>query len=103
MGYRKNSFLDCTGEFTLMTPSEVAGFSGLRGVLNSVRIIECDPMRTVVEALVKYHHLQMVMRYYIPVKGNGFSITLKVYWDEQDRMLKMQVTTPFRMAIAWVK
>jgi len=79
-----------------MTPSEAAGFSGIKGTLNPVRIIEQGPVRTVVEALLKYHHSKMVIRYYIPFKGDGFSITLTVYWDEKDLMLKMQVPTPFK-------
>ena len=95
-GIGKKSFLDCAGEFTLMTPSEAAGFSGIKGTLNPVRIIEQGPVRTVVEALLKYHHSKMVIRYYIPFKGDGFSITLTVYWDEKDLMLKMQVPTPFK-------
>ncbi|MDP8240527.1 MAG: glycoside hydrolase family 38 C-terminal domain-containing protein [Candidatus Hatepunaea meridiana] len=96
-GMKVRSFRDVIGAFTLMTEKEAAEFAGIdRPELKPAHIIEDGPIRTVVEALFKYNHSSLCLRYKIPKRGNEMEIEVRVYWMEKDKMLKLSVPTCFQ-------
>lgn len=95
-GMKVRSFRNVLGSFTLMSRKEAARFAGVSGSeLDPVRIIEDGPVRTVVEALFKYNHSSICLRYMIPKKGSELGVEVRVFWAVKDRMLKLSVPTAF--------
>ena len=95
-GMKVRSFRDVEAEFTLMSDRESATFAGVDDPeLAPVRIIEDGPVRTIIEALFKYHHSTACVRYKIPKSGSEIEIEIRVYWNEKDRMLKLSIPTQF--------
>lgn len=95
-GMNVRAFRNILGSFALMTEEEAAGWAGVSGSkLAPVRIIEDGPVRTVVEALLKYNHSAICQRYKIPKKGSELEVEIRVLWNEKDRMLKLSVPTVF--------
>jgi len=93
-GMRVHSFRREAGRFTLMRPEEGARFSGLEDkVIDSVRIIEEGPVRTVVEAVFHYGDSFLCQRYFVPKKGCELEVELRVFWNEKRRFLKLSVPT----------
>ncbi|MDD4645810.1 MAG: glycoside hydrolase family 38 C-terminal domain-containing protein [Bacteroidales bacterium] len=88
-GMKVNSFRDPAGSFRLMSPSETAGFAGTQGPVEPVRIIEDGPVRVVVEGLFRYQVSTAVVRYLIPKQGAEVEISVRIFWMEKDKMLKM--------------
>lgn len=96
-GMKVRAFRNLEGIFSLMSGEESARFAGVsRPHLDPVRIIEEGPIRTIVEALFKYNHSSLCMRYKIPKEGSEIEVEVRVYWQEKDRMLKLSLPTPFR-------
>ncbi|MHB9132920.1 MAG: glycoside hydrolase family 38 N-terminal domain-containing protein [Armatimonadota bacterium] len=81
------------GYFRLLSPRNAASFAGLSDMLPPVRVIEDGPVRTVVEALFGYGDSTLCQRYYIPKYGTELSVETRVYWNEKDRMLKLELPT----------
>ena len=80
--------------FALLTEYEGSEFSGLaRRVGPSVRVIEDGEVRTVVEALFGWHDSKAYQRYILPKKGTSFEIETGVYWNERNRLLKLEIPT----------
>lgn len=95
-GMTVRGFRNLRGKFTLMSKEESARFAGVSSSeLEPVRIVEDGPVRTMVEALFKYKHSSVCMRYKIPKKGSEFEIELRVFWNEKNQMLKFSVPTNF--------
>ncbi|MBT3233683.1 MAG: alpha-mannosidase [Calditrichaeota bacterium] len=93
-GMKVRSFRNVKGTFTLMNVRDSATFAGLTiPRLEPVHIIEDGPVRTIVEALFKYNHSSLCIRYIIPKSGSEIEINLKVYWLEKDKMLKLSIPT----------
>jgi alpha-mannosidase len=93
-GMKVRSFRDVAGRFELMTPEEAAAYSGSPlKELHPVRIVEDGPVRLVVEALFHYERSYACVHYTIPRQEEGFGMTIRVYWNEKDRMLKLAVPT----------
>lgn len=91
-GMLSHSFRDVEGSFRLMSDEEGTKFSGVRaGILPSVRVIEDGDVRVVVEALLEYGRSVICQRYMLPKKGTEIEVHTRVYWNEKDRMLKLQV------------
>jgi len=88
-GMKVDSFREAGGRFKLMNPSETAGFAGTQGPIEPVRIIESGPVRTVVEALFRYNGSSAAVRYFIPKEGTEVEISVRVFWNEKDKMLKI--------------
>ncbi len=96
-GMKVQAFRDVVGRFDLMTPSQAASFAGSRlHTAAPVRIVEDGPVRTTVEALFRYGGSAACVHYLVPKRGRTFDISIRVYWNEKDRMLKLSVPTPFR-------
>jgi len=95
-GMKVNAFRDLEGAFTLLSEEESARFAGV-GVprLAPVRVIEDGPVRKTVEALFGYNESRAVLRYTLPTGSDELEISVRVYWLEKDRMLKLSIPTPF--------
>ncbi len=99
-GMRMSSFSDIAGDFRLMNEKESAAFAGIAGEkLKPVRIIEDGAIRTVVEALFKYNHSAICVRYKIPKEGAEIEIEADVHWNEKDKMLKLAVPKSLKKPI----
>jgi alpha-mannosidase len=77
-----------------MPPEEGSRFSGLDAAnLPSVSVIEDGAVRTVVEALFSWGDSFICQQYKLPKQGSEIEISLRVWWNEKDRMLKLLVPT----------
>ncbi len=95
-GMKVNAFSSIKGSFRLLSEEESARFAGVAVPrLAPVRVIEDGPVRTTVEALLGYRDSKMVLRYSLPKEGDDLEISVRVYWLEKDRMLKLSVPTQF--------
>ncbi len=93
-GMKVNSFRNIAGEFSIMTNSESAIFSGIKEKdLPPVRIIEDGDIRTIIESVFKYKQSTACLRYIVPKEGNEIGIDLRIYMMEKDKMLKLSVPT----------
>ncbi|MDF2921723.1 MAG: alpha-mannosidase [Paenibacillaceae bacterium] len=79
--------------FTLMDQEEGSAFSGVKGLLPSVRVVEDGEVRTVIEAVFRYNHSYICQTYKLPKQGTELEVQLRVYWNEKDKMLKLSVPT----------
>ncbi len=95
-GMKVRAFRNVLGNFALMSSKEAARFAGVSlPKLEPIRVIEDGSVRTVVEALFKFGHSALCLRYKIPKQGNEIELELRVLWQEKDRMLKLSVPTAF--------
>ena len=90
------SFPKEEGRFRLMDKEEGTDFSGVDEELESVRIIETGQVRTIVEALFRYHNSRAVIHYILPKKGWDVELELSVEWMEKGKMLKLEIPTCLR-------
>ena len=96
-GMKVRAFRNVLGSFAPMSDKEAARFAGVSvSKLAPVRVIEEGPVRTVVEALFRYNHSSICLRYKIPKEGSEFEVEVRVFWAEKDRLLKLSVPTVFR-------
>ncbi len=79
------------GRFKLMTPQAGSRFSGIARRIDSVRVIEDGPVRSVIEAVLAYGSSFICQRYKLPKTGTEIEIETRVHWNENDRMLKLAV------------
>ena len=99
-GMTVRSFRSPAGRFRLMSRRAGSLFSGIRGTtLESVRVIEDGPVRSVVEAVLAFEHSFICQRYKLPRRGTELEVETRVYWNEKDRMLKLSIPTPFAEAV----
>lgn len=93
-GMTVDRFRDVAGSFRLMSPEEGTRFSGIRDkTLDSVRIIEDGPVRTVVEALFRYSDSFLIQTYKLPKHGTEIEVHVRIHWNEKSKMLKLSVPT----------
>ena len=93
-GMMVKSFRNVAGRFKLMSKKAGAIYSGLESpAIDSVRVIEDGPVRSVVEALFAYGNSFICQRYKIPKVGAEIELETRVQWNEKDRMLKLAVPT----------
>lgn len=93
-GMSVNSFRDVIGKFKLMSKEKGTAFSGVKGcVIDSVRIIEDGPARSVIEAVFSYGDSFLCQRYKLPKQETEIEVETNVYWNEKDKMLKLSVPT----------
>lgn len=89
-------FRDVAGVFQLMPPAAGTEFSGVRdGVLESVRVIEDGPVRSVIETVFAYHHSFICLIYKLPKQGTEIQLQVRVNWNEKSKMLKLAIPTVF--------
>jgi len=88
------SFTETLDYFRLMTTIEAKKFGCItRSDFDSVRVIEDGNARIVVEAYFKYFDSAAIMTYLIPKEGESIEIKVRVYWNEKEKMLKLQIPT----------
>ncbi|UCG46027.1 MAG: alpha-mannosidase [Phycisphaerales bacterium] len=92
------AFGGVVGRFRLMSKAAGSAFSGLRanapgGQIDSVRVIEDGPVRSVVEAVLAYGDSAICQRYVLPKFGTEIEIRTRVFWNEKTRMLKLSIPT----------
>lgn len=93
-GNRVKEFRNKVGVFELMTPEEGTEFSGITaGTVASVRVIEDGPVRSAVEAVMKFNRSDLYVRYYLPKKGSEIQIDIQVNFQENMKILKFPVIT----------
>lgn len=91
-GMNVKRFDTIAGRFRLMTTAESARFTGIKAkMLAPVRIIEDGAVRMVVEALFKYRQSSICLHYKLPKKGSTVEVAARVFWQEQDSMLKLSI------------
>ncbi len=93
--HKERHFRNTEGFFKLMDKQEAAVFSGILADEHpeSVRAIEDGPVRTIIEAVMKYEHSTLAIRYHLPKKGTQVKVTVTVYWNEKMKMLKLSLPT----------
>ncbi|OHB55032.1 MAG: alpha-mannosidase [Planctomycetes bacterium GWF2_42_9] len=93
------SFRNVCGKFKLMDNKSGSIFSGINNeVINSVRVIEDGPVRSVVESVLSYGKSFICQRYMLPKYGTEIEVELRVLWNEKDSMLKLSVPACFSEA-----
>ena len=95
-GAAQTAYSKIVGRFRLMERGEGTAFSGVtKAPLDSVRIIEDGPVRTVVESVLSYNNSFVVLRYKLPKQGTEIELEVRVYWNEKDKMLKLSIPVAF--------
>ena len=93
-GMMTHSFRKVIGRFRLMSKKAGTEFSAIKsGTIESVRIIEDGPARSVVEAVFAYGKSFICQRYKLPKNGTEIELEIRVSWNEKDKMLKISVPT----------
>ena len=88
------NFGTLAGRFSLMDKTSGSEFSGLSGpAIDSVRVIEDGPVRSVIEAVFAYKKSAICQRYILPKEGTELGIELLVFWNEKTQMLKLSIPT----------
>ena len=96
-GMTTQSYRTVVGRFRLMDSRAGSRFSGLRdSEIDSVRVVEDGPARTVVEAVFSYGSSFICQQYKLPKTGTEIAVQTRVYWNEKQRMLKLSVPTAAR-------
>ena len=91
-GMLVTSFREKIGAFKLMNKEKGTEFSGVNtGTIESVRIIEDGPVRSVVEAVMQYGDSFICQHYKLPKQGTQIEVETRVHWHEKDKMLKLSV------------
>lgn len=92
-GMHVASFPERIGSFTLLTQEEGSRFSGVDGIIPSVRCIESGPVRIVIESVLGYNKSRAVIRYTMSRFSAELKIDIRVQWMEIQRMLKLGLNT----------
>jgi len=85
-------FNQVDGTFRLSSPTECARFCGVKKkTLAPVRVIEDGEVRTVIEAIFSFGTSRICRQYIIPKDGSEFEVTTRVFWNEKNRFLKLNI------------
>lgn len=80
------------GKFRKASQQQTAQWCGSdKSRLDAVRVIEDGEVRTVIESILKYNNSMIVIQYMLPKQGTEFSVNLRVFWAEKDRVLKLAI------------
>ena len=82
------------GSFTLLSASETAAFLCTDRAVEPVHVIEQGDVRTVVEAVFGYGGSYAVVHYLFSKTG-GMELTIRVQWQEKQKLLKLRVPAAF--------
>ncbi len=94
-GMTVTSFAKLAGKFKLLSRQAGSKFSGLKTMVDSVRIIEDGPVRSVVEVVMGFEESFICQRYKLPKAGTEIEIELDVLWNQKDQMLKFSVPVSY--------
>jgi alpha-mannosidase len=91
-GMIHNKFQTIDGTFIPMTKEELDNICDYRNPgMGALAIIENGPVRTVFESHFIYGNSSVIMYYYLPKKGTEWKISIRVFWNEHEKMLKLVV------------
>ena len=91
-GMRIARFGKTVGTFKLLSRQAGTKFSGIeKTIINSVRIIEDGPVRTVVEAVFGFEESFICQRYKLPKSGSEMEVETRVFWNQKNRLLKLAI------------
>jgi alpha-mannosidase len=80
------------GVFKLSNPSECAKFCGIqRKTLDPARVIEDGEVRTILESVLSFRTSRICQQYIIPKIGTEFEVITRVFWNEKNRFLKLNI------------
>ena len=82
--------------FRLMTAKESAAFLNAAGEISPLRIVEEGETCVIVEGFYRYHYSSIVMKYTLYRNSSEIDISLRVLWNESDKMLKLHIPAGFR-------
>ena len=93
------SFPDRIGSFTALDPEVGSLYSGINSrVIPSFRVIEDGAVRTKIECLYGYNDSRAVVTFSLPKKGREIGVSIRVNWNEKQKLLKLSVPTVLRNA-----
>lgn len=95
-GMLQSKWDEKVGEFRLLSPEEGQKFAALENQIESVRVIEDGDVRTTVEAVFGYMTSRAVLHYIIS-KNGGMEVSLRVIWNEPEKMLRLRLPAAFRI------
>ena len=90
-GMKQTSFTEVAGKFKLLSSRKAMEFSGINEKIDSVRIIEDGPVRSVIEAVFGFNNSFACQRYILSKSDAEIEVQLRVYWNEKDSMLKLAI------------
>jgi alpha-mannosidase len=98
-GMRVRRFRTIIERSRLMSRRDAARLAGHdHDALPAVRIIEDGPVRTIVEAMLRFGHSTACYRYKLPKSGTEIELEARICWNDVDRMLKLALPTTIRRA-----
>ena len=93
------SYKTIESKFKLLGKREGTRFSGIRGgLIDSVRMVEDGPVRTVIEAVFGHDHSFICLHYKLPKKGTEIEIEARVHWNQKNQLLKLAIPTTIKNA-----
>jgi len=87
------------GRFELLPKDKGSAFSGVDGIIPSVRVIEDGAVRTVIESVLGYNNSFVVMRYMLPKSGTAFDTEIRILSAEKQKMFKLVLPATFTNCI----
>jgi alpha-mannosidase len=94
-GMTVTSFPKQVGKFKLLSREAGSKFSGLKHKIDSVRVIEDGPVRSVVEVVMGFEESFICQRYKLPRIGTEVEVEVRVLWNQKDRMLKFSIPVSY--------
>lgn len=86
---------DKEGVFGLLDVEESRVFSGVKGKLNSVRIIEDGDVRTVIECVYGYGISRAMQKFAFYKNQKRLDVKVKLFFQEKDKCVKLSVPVSF--------
>lgn len=83
------------GSFTLLSEEECAEFICVDKAVPGLHLIEQGEVRTVMEAVFGYNNSRAVVNY-IMSATDGMQVTIRVQWNEKQKLLKLRVPAAFQ-------
>ena len=90
-GMLVRSFPNKIGRFQLMSKQDGSAFSGVSGVIDSVRLIENNDVRAVIEAVLQYKHSRAVIQYKCSKHAPSLDVSVRLQWMEIQKMAKLRL------------
>lgn len=97
-GMTVTSFMDKEAEFKLLSDKDGSQYSGIDGIIPSVRCIENGSVRTVIESVFGYGNSRAVINYIFSKSGSELKINVRIQWSEIHKMVKFCIPTQIQNA-----
>ena len=90
--------MDKEAEFKLLSDKDGSQYSGIDGIIPSVRCIENGSVRTVIESVFGYGNYRAVINYIFSKSGSELKINVRIQWSEIHKMVKFCIPTQIQNA-----